>query len=489
MVKKVIIAGAGGRDFHNFLTYFRDNPEYLVVAFTATQIPGIERRRFPASLAGPKYPLGIPIYPEDELPRLIKELGVDEVVLSYSDLTYEELGRFTSKVLAAGASLRLLPPSETYLMTYKPVIAVTAVKTGAGKSTVSRAITKELLSRGLKVVPIRHPMAYGDLEVVVEVFRSEEDLDKYGVTIEEREEYIHYIRLGLKVVPIRHPMAYGDLEVVVQVFRSEEDLDKYGVTIEEREEYIHYIRLGVPVLAGVDYGRVLIEAERLGDVILWDGGNNDTPFIRFNYMVTVADAMRPGYEISTYPGEVNVRLANAVIVNKVSRARKEDVEKVVRNVKDVNPEAKVVLADMEVFVDKPELVKGRRVAVIEDSPSVTHGGLPYGAGYVAAEKYGVSEVIDPKPYAVGIVRELLQTYPHVGPVIPSVGYNVKHIRDLEMTINNMDVDAVILGTPVDLTKIINIRKPVVRVYWELKVLEGPTISELVDEFLNSSVRR
>ncbi len=441
MVKKVIIAGAGGRDFHNFLTYFRDNPEYLVVAFTATQIPGIERRRFPASLAGPKYPLGIPIYPEDELPRLIKELGVDEVVLSYSDLTYEELGRFTSKVLAAGASLRLLPPSETYLMTYKPVIAVTAVKTGAGKSTVSRAITKELLSRGLKVVPIRHPMAYGDLEVVVEVFRSEEDLDKYGVTIEEREEYIHYIRLG------------------------------------------------VPVLAGVDYGRVLIEAERLGDVILWDGGNNDTPFIRFNYMVTVADAMRPGYEISTYPGEVNVRLANAVIVNKVSRARKEDVEKVVRNVKDVNPEAKVVLADMEVFVDKPELVKGRRVAVIEDSPSVTHGGLPYGAGYVAAEKYGVSEVIDPKPYAVGIVRELLQTYPHVGPVIPSVGYNVKHIRDLEMTINNMDVDAVILGTPVDLTKIINIRKPVVRVYWELKVLEGPTISELVDEFLNSSVRR
>jgi len=441
MVKKVIIAGAGGRDFHNFLTYFRDNPEYLVVAFTATQIPGIERRRFPASLAGPKYPLGIPIYPEDELPRLIKELGVDEVVLSYSDLTYEELGRFTSKVLAAGASLRLLPPSETYLMTYKPVIAVTAVKTGAGKSTISRAITKELLSK------------------------------------------------GLKVVPIRHPMAYGDLEVVVQVFKSEEDLNKYGVSIEEWEEYIHYIRLGVPVLAGVDYGKVLIEAERLGDVILWDGGNNDTPFIRFNYMVTVADAMRPGYEVSTYPGEVNVRLANAVVVNKVSRARKEDVERVVRNVKNVNPGAKVVLADMEVFVDRPELVKGRRVAVIEDSPSVTHGGLPYGAGYVAAEKYNASEVIDPKPYAVGIVKELLQTYPHVGPVIPSVGYNIKHIRDLEMTINNMDVDTVILGTPVDLTKIINIRKPVVRVYWELKVLEGPTISELVDEFLNSSVRR
>jgi predicted GTPase len=441
MVKKVIIAGAGGRDFHNFLTYFRDNPEYLVVAFTATQIPGIERRRFPASLAGPKYPLGIPIYPEDELPRLIKELGVDEVVLSYSDLTYEELGRFASKVLAAGASLRLLPPSETYLMTYKPVIAVTAVKTGAGKSTVSRTIAKELLGR------------------------------------------------GFKVVPVRHPMAYGDLEVVVQVFKSEEDLDRYGVTIEEREEYIHYIRLGIPVLAGVDYGKVLLEAERLGDVILWDGGNNDVPFIRFNYMVTVADAMRPGYEVSTYPGEVNVRLANAVIVNKVSRARREDVERVLRNVREVNPKAKVVLADMEVFVDRPELVKGRRVAVIEDSPSVTHGGLPYGAGYVAAEKYGASEVVDPKPYAVGIIKELLQVYPHIGPVIPSVGYNTQHIRDLEVTIDRMDVDVVVLGTPVDLTRIINIRKPVVRVYWELKVLEGPTISELVDEFLNLSLRK
>jgi predicted GTPase len=441
MVKKVIIAGAGGRDFHNFLTYFRDNPEYLVVAFTATQIPGIERRRFPASLAGPKYPLGIPIYPEDELPRLIKELDVDEVVLSYSDLTYEELGRFASKVLAAGASLRLLPPSETYLTTYKPVIAVTAVKTGAGKSTVSRTITKELLGR------------------------------------------------GFKVVPIRHPMAYGDLEVVVQVFKSEEDLDRYGVTIEEREEYIHYIRLGVPVLAGVDYGKVLLEAERLGDVILWDGGNNDVPFIRFNYMVTIADAMRPGYEVSTYPGEVNVRLANAVIVNKVSRARREGVERVLRNVREVNPKAKIVLADMEVFVDRPELVKGRRVAVVEDSPSVTHGGLPYGAGYVAAEKYGASEVVDPKPYAVGIVKELLQVYPHIGPVIPSVGYNTQHIRDLEVTIDRMDVDVVVLGTPVDLTRIINIRKPVVRVYWELKVLEGPTISELVDEFLNSSLRK
>ncbi len=292
-----------------------------------------------------------------------------------------------------------------------------------------------------------------------------------------------------KVVPIRHPMAYGDLEVVVQVFKSEEDLDRYGVTIEEREEYIHYIRLGVPVLAGVDYGKVLLEAERLGDVILWDGGNNDVPFIRFNYMVTIADAMRPGYEVSTYPGEVNVRLANAVIVNKVSRARREDVERVLRNVREVNPKAKVVLADMEVFVDRPELVKGRRVAVIEDSPSVTHGGLPYGAGYVATEKYGASEVVDPKPYAVGIVKELLQVYPHIGPVIPSVGYNTQHIRDLEVTIDRMDVDVVVLGTPVDLTRIINIRKPVVRVYWELKVLEGPTISELVDEFLNSSLRK
>lgn len=436
MIKRVIIAGAGGRDFHNFLTYFKNNPEYEVVAFTATQIPGIERRRFPPELAGPRYPLGIPIYPESELPKLIKELKVDEVVLSYSDLTYEDVGRLASIVLASGASFRLLSPSDTMLRSIKPVIAVTAVRTGAGKSTVSRAITKELTKRGIRLVPIRHPMAYGDL-----------------------------------------------VKSAVQVFRTEEDFEKYGITIEEREEYEQYIRLGLPVLAGVDYGKILLEAEKMGDVILWDGGNNDYPFLKFDYMVTVADAMRPGQEVGAYPGEINVRLADAVVVNKVSRARKEDVEKVVANVKRVNPKAKILLADMEVTAERPELIKGKRVAVIEDSPSVTHGGLPYGAGYVAAEKYGAAQIVDPRPYAVGIIKAMLEEYKHMGPVVPSTGYTPEQIADLNETLRLMDVDAVVLGTPADISRLLKVSVPIVKVQWELKVVEGPSIEELVDEFL------
>jgi predicted GTPase len=436
VVKRVIIAGAGGRDFHNFLTYFRDNPEYEVVAFTAAQIPGIERRRFPPELAGPRYPLGIPIYPESELPRLIKELRVDEVVLSYSDLTYEDVGRLASIVLASGASFRLLPPFDTMLRSIKPVIAVTAVRTGAGKSTVSRAIVRELVKRGVRVVPIRHPMAYGDL-----------------------------------------------VKSAVQIFRSEDDFERFGATIEEREEYEQYIRLGLPVLAGVDYRRVLVEAERMGDVILWDGGNNDCPFLKFDYMITVADAMRPGQEVGAYPGEVNVRLANAVVVNKVSRARKEDVEKVVANVRKVNPKAKILLADMEVTVEKPELIKGKRVAVVEDSPSVTHGGLPYGAGYVAAEKYGAAQIVDPRPYAVGIIKAMLEEYKHMGPVVPSTGYSPEQIADLNETLRRMDVDAIVLGTPADISKLLKVGVPVLKVYWELRVVEGPSIEELVDELL------
>jgi len=436
VAKRVIIAGAGGRDFHNFLTYFRDNPEYEVVAFTATQIPGIERRRFPPGLAGPRYPLGIPIYPESELPRLVRELRVDEVVLSYSDLTYEDMGRLASIVLASGASFRLLSPFDTMLRSVKPVIAITAVRTGAGKSTVSRAVARELVRRGVRVVPVRHPMAYGDL-----------------------------------------------VRSAVQVFRGEEEFEKYGVTIEEREEYEQYIRLGLPVLAGVDYRRALVEAERMGDVILWDGGNNDCPFLRFDYMITVADAMRPGQEVGAYPGEVNVRLADAVVVNKVSRARRENVERVVENVKKVNPRARILLTDMEVAVDRPELIKGKRVAVVEDSPSVTHGGLPYGAGYVAAEKYGAARVVDPRPYAVGIIKAMLEEYKHMGPVVPSTGYSPEQIADLNETLRRMDVDAIVLGTPADISKLLKVDVPIVKVYWELRVVEGPSIGELVDEFL------
>ncbi len=428
--------GAGGRDFHNYLVYFKDNPEYEVVAFTAAQIPGIEYRRFPASLAGAdKHPAGIPIYPEEELPRLVRELAVDEVVLAYSDLTYEELGRKVAMVLASGASFRILGPRDTMIQSVRPVIAVTAVKTGAGKSTVSRAIARELRSRGLRVAAIRHPMAYGDLEA------------KRVIVVEK-----------------------------------EEDLDRYPLTVEEREEFEPYTRLGVPVLAGVDYRAVLLEAERRADVLLWDGGNNDWPFIRPDYMIAVADAMRPGLEVGAFPGEVNVRMADAVIVNKVSEAREEDVKRVVRNVREVNPRARIVLADMEVEVDRPEVVRGRRVVVIEDSPTVTHGGAPYAAGYVAARKYG-AEVVDPRPYAVGIIKRMYEEYPHMGPVVPSTGYTEEQLRDLEETIRRVPADAVIIATPARIERMIRIDKPYVRVSYELVVREGPSIRELVDEFL------
>ncbi len=434
---RVVIIGAGGRDFHNFNVYYRDKPEYEVVAFTASQIPGVERRRYPPALAGSLYPDGIPILPESMLGDIIRHYHVDEVVLSYSDLVYGDVGRLISTALASGASFKILSPRETMLTSFRPVLAVTAVRTGAGKSTVSRAVVRELLAKNVKPVPVRHPMAYGKLE-----------------------------------------------EMVVQVFKTYEDLDRWKVTIEEREEYEQYIRMGLPVLAGVDYGKVLREAEKLGDIILWDGGNNDFPFYKFDYMITVADAMRPGHEIGSFPGEVNVRMADAVIVNKVEQAGEENVRKVVSNVKEVNPKAKITLADMEVTVDKPELISNKRVLVMEDSPSVTHGGLPYGAGYVAAKKFKASEIVDPREYAVGVIKELYKKYPHMKEVLPSTGYTPEQLRDLEETINKAEVDAVVMGSPADVTRLINIKKPVVRVSWELKVLEGPSIGELIDDFLS-----
>lgn len=434
--KRIVIVGAGGRDFHNFNVIFRDNPEYEVVAFTAAQIPGVERRRYPPELAGRLYPDGIPIYPESDLCKIIEKFYVDEVVLSYSDLTYETVGQIASIALSCGASFKLISPRETMIRSFRPVIAVTAIRTGAGKSTVSRAVIKELLNRGLKPVPVRHPMAYGDLS-----------------------------------------------KMVVQVFKSYSDLDKWGVTIEEREEYEQYLRMGLPILAGVDYGKVLREAERMGDIILWDGGNNDFPFYYFDYMITVADAMRPGHEIGSYPGEVNTRMADIVIINKVSQANKEDVNKVVNNVKAVNPKAKIALADMEVNVDDPKVIEGKRVLVVEDSPSVTHGGLPYGAGYVAAKKFGAAEIVDPRPYAVGVIREMYQEYPHMKEVLPSTGYTPEQLRDLEETIRRADADAVVIGSPADISRLIKIDKPYTKVKWELVIREGPTIKEMIDEFL------
>jgi len=436
--KRVIIMGAGGRDFHNFNVFFRDNEEYEVVAFTAAQIPGIVGRRYPPELAGRLYPDGIPIYPEEDLPKLVKEYHVDEVVLAYSDLLYEDVGRLLSMALEAGASFRILGPLDTMLPASKPVIAVTAVRTGAGKSTVSRAVVKELVSRGYKVGIVRHPMAYAP------------DLAK----------------------------------MAVQRFASFEDFDKYGITIEEREEYEPYIRMGLTVYAGVDYGKILQLVEKEADIIHWDGGNNDWPFFKPDYMITVADAMRPYHEVRSFPGEVNARLADVVIINKVSQAKKpEDTEVIKKNIKSINPKATIVLADSEVTVDKPELISGKRVVVVEDSPTVTHGGLPYAAGYVAAKKYGASEIVNPKPYAKGIIKKMYEEYPHMGPVVPSTGYTPEQLKDLQETLNNIDVDVIILGTPTDISRLIKLNKPVVRVKYELKVVEGPSIKELIDEFL------
>ncbi len=433
--RRVIIMGAGGRDFHNFNVYFRGNPEYRVVAFTASQIPGIEGRRYPPELAGQEYPGGIPVYPEEMLPQLVRELGVDEVVLAYSDLSYEELGRKIAMVLASGASFRILGPRDTMIPCVKPVLAVTGVKTGVGKSTVSRALVEELRSRGLRVAVVRHPMAYGDLS-------------------------------SKRVV----------------VLASWSDLEKYEFTVEEREEVEPYLERGVPVLLGVDYELVAAEAEKLGDIVLWDGGNNDWPFLWPDFMVVVADALRAGIEVSSFPGEVNVRMADVVIVTKVSEAGREKAMRVVENVRKLNPKALISLADLEVTVDKPDMLKGRRVVVVEDSPTVTHGGAPYGAGYVAARKYGAT-IVDPRPYAVGVIRRMYEEYKHMGPVVPSTGYTREQLRDLEETLRRVPADVVVLATPARIERFIDVGKPVVRVSYRLRVVEGPSPREIVDAFL------
>ncbi len=437
--KKVIIMGAGGRDFHNFNVFFRNNPGYEVIAFTASQIPGIENRKYPPELAGPLYPEGIPIYPESMLAKLIRDYKVDVVVLSYSDLTHEDVGHKFSEVLAAGADFWLLGPESTMLKTSKPVIAVTAVRTGSGKSTVSRKIVKILKEKGVNVAVVRHPMAYGDF-----------------------------------------------LKQRIQKFRTYEDLDYYGCTIEEREEYEHYIDMGVTVYAGIDYEEVLREAEKEADIILWDGGNNDIPFFKPNLHIVVADALRPGQEVGTYPGEINVRMADIVIINKVNVAPKENVEKIVYNVKIVNPKATIIKASSEISVDKPELVKGRRVVIIEDGPTVTHGGLGFGAGYIAAKQLG-AKIVNPKPYTVGILREVYAKYSHLREVIPTIGYNKKQLKDLEETLKKVPAETIILATPIKLHKIISLSKPFVKVSYHLKELSNPTLEEIMSIFLQNKL--
>ncbi len=430
--KRVIIMGAAGRDFHNFNTVFRHNAEYEVVAFTATQIPNIEGRLYPPALAGPLYPNGIPIFAEQELPDLIRRFQVDEVVFSYSDVSHETVMHKASLVTAAGASFRLLGTRITMLKSKKPVVAVCAVRTGCGKSQTSRKAASLLRERGKKVVVVRHPMPYGDLEA-------------------QR----------------------------VQRFASLEDLQRLHCTIEEMEEYEPHIVNGSTVYAGVDYAAILEQAEQEADVILWDGGNNDTPFFAPDLYITVVDPLRPGHELTYYPGETNLRLADVVIINKEVEARLQDIERVRENIRRVNPRAVIIDAASPLRVEDPEVIRGRRVLVVEDGPTLTHGEMTFGAGVMAAQRYGAAAVVDPRPFLKGSLVDTFRTYPSIGTVLPAMGYGEHQIRDLQATVDAADCDAVIIGTPIDLRRIMTIRKPSTRVFYELDEIGVPTLKEVL----------
>lgn len=439
---KVIIMGAAGRDFHNFNVYFRNNDAYEVVAFTATQIPGIEERRYPPELAGPYYPQGIPIYPEDEMSRLIREQGADQVIFAYSDVPHEYVMHKASEALANGADFRLMGPRTTMLKAEVPVVSVCAVRTGSGKSQTSRQVAKILKSKGLRVVVIRHPMPYGDL-----------------------------------------------VKQTCQRFASYEDLDKHDCTIEEREEYEPHIDNSIIVYAGVDYEKILREAEREADVIVWDGGNNDLPFYQPDLHIIVADPHRAGQEITYHPGEANLRLANVVIINKVVTADPKNVERVKENIMKVNPNAKVLRAASPITADNQELIKGKRVLIIEDGPTLTHGNMPYGAATILAKRLGANEIVDPKPYAVGSIQETYWKYTHLGPILPALGYGEKQIAELKETIENTPCDVVVIGTPIDLCRVMTINKPTIRVKYELKVLGPISLEHVLDDFLQRSKQK
>lgn len=431
---RVIILGAAGRDFHNFNVYFRDNPAYTVLAFTATQIPNIDGRRYPPALAGKLYPNGIPIHPESELPTLIRELKAQQVILAYSDLPHLEVMHKASIALAAGADFRLMGPRATMIPSTKPVIAICATRTGCGKSQTTRAVVRALHAMNKRVVAIRHPMPYGDLE-----------------------------------------------KQAVQRFETFDDLTKHDVTIEEREEYEPHIASETVVFAGVDYAAILREAEKEADVILWDGGNNDFSFYASDLYIVVADPLRPGHEMSYHPGETNLRMADVVVVNKIDSAKPEAIETVHRNIRAVNPAAKIVDAESPIAVDNPEAIRGKRVLVVEDGPTLTHGEMTFGAGVVAAQRFGAAEIVDPRKWAVGTIRATYEKYPHVGAVLPAMGYGEAQTRDLEQTINAADVDLVLIGTPIDLRRVVNIKHPAQRVRYELREAGHPTLSEIVQE--------
>jgi predicted GTPase len=429
---RILIMGAAGRDFHNFNVFFRDNKDYEVVAFTATQIPNIDGRRYPPELAGKLYPNGINIYPESDLVKLIKEMKVDQVVFAYSDVPHEFVMHKASTVLAAGADFRLMGTRDTQIKSTKPVVSVCAVRTGSGKSQTTRRVSLILRDLGYKVAAIRHPMPYGDL-----------------------------------------------VKQKVQRFASYADLDKHECTIEEREEYEPHIDNGIIVYAGVDYEAILRQAEQEVDIILWDGGNNDFPFYVSDLQIVVADPHRPGHERSYHPGETNVRAADVFVINKVDTANTEAVMKVRESLHELNPNAVVIEAASPLFVDDPEAIRGKRVLVIEDGPTLTHGEMAYGAGWVAARRFGAAEIVDPRPYAVGSILATYKKYPNTGPILPAMGYGDEMTRDLEKTIDNADVDLVISATPIDITRVLKVKKPMQRVRYELQEIGKPTLEDIL----------
>jgi predicted GTPase len=429
---KVIIMGAAGRDF----PFYRDNEVYQIVAFTATQIPNIEGRKYPAQLAGSLYPEGISIYPEEELLELIKKHDVDEVVFAYSDVAYDYVMSRSAIVNCAGPDFKLLGPRHTMLKSNKPVVSVCAVRTGSGKSQTTRKVSKLLREAGKKVAAVRHPMPYGNL-----------------------------------------------VAQKVQKFTTLEDLDKYDCTIEEREEYEPHIVSGTHIYAGVDYQAILREAEKDADVILWDGGNNDLPFFKPDLHIVIVDPHRPGDELLYYPGEANLRMADVVVINKIDTADHDDILDVRENILRTNPDAMVIDGASPIFVDDYEKIRGKKVLVIEDGPTLTHGEMSYGAGVIAAEKFGAIELIDPRPFTVGTISETFKKYPEIGNLLPAMGYGDEQIKDLETTINQSDADLVLIGTPIDLRKIIKINKPALRVYYELQEIGKPNLRDALKRIL------
>jgi predicted GTPase len=431
---RTLIMGAAGRDFHNFNVFFRNNPDYEVVAFTATQIPDIDGRIYPAALAGRMYPKGIPIHPEDNLLEIIREQNVDQVVFAYSDVPHEYVMHKASMVLAAGADFRLMGEKSTQLKSSKPVVSICAVRTGAGKSQTTRRVSLILRGMGYRLAVVRHPMPYGDLEK------------------QEVQRYADYA-----------------------------DLDKHECTIEEREEYEPHIDNGIIVYAGVDYEKILRRAEQEVDIVLWDGGNNDFSFYVSDLKIVVADPHRPGHESRYHPGEVNARDADVLVINKVDTADPQAVQQVRENLRRMNPAATIIEAASPIFVDHPEQIKGKRVLVIEDGPTLTHGEMAYGAGFVAAKRFGAAEIVDPRPFAVGSIAATFAKFPKTGPILPAMGYGEAQMRDLEATIDKADADLVLVATPIDLTRVIRIKKPYQRVRYELEEISKPTLEDILKE--------